>query len=58
MLDLNEFGGHLECEVCHRAAPLGDANQRLLGAGWPKCCGYTMRWWTDRQLADRDDPPS
>lgn len=45
------FGGYLRCETCQRREALGDPGRRVMGEGWPKCCGYTMHWWTRRQLA-------
>lgn len=48
---LDGFGGYLRCETCRRREELGDPGRRLMGLpGWPKCCGYTMRWWTQRQI--------
>jgi hypothetical protein len=49
---LGGFGGFLRCESCGKTSPVGDPGRRVTGAGWPKCCGYTMRWWTDRQIDD------
>lgn len=46
--DLNGLGGHLECTVCGHRRPLGNIGRKLAN-GWPKCCGYTMRWITARQ---------
>ena len=46
---LADFGGFLRCETCHTTEPLGNVSRRLSG-GWPRCCGYTMRWWTQRQI--------
>ncbi len=46
---LEPLGGFLRCEECHHVVPLGDVGKRL-GQGWPKHCGYTMRWWTQRQV--------
>lgn len=46
---LNGFGGILRCESCKRTAALGDTTE-YLESGWPTCCGYTMRWWTQRQI--------
>lgn len=51
--DLADFGGLLLCTVCGREQPLGDVAGNLR-EGWPKCCGYTMRWVTARQLAEED----
>jgi hypothetical protein len=47
--DLGGFGGVLRCETCRRTSPLGSIGHKLAN-GWPKCCGYTMRWWTQRQI--------
>lgn len=47
--DLQGFGGILRCRVCGAEQPLGDVGASLRH-GWPKCCGYTMRWVTQRQL--------
>jgi hypothetical protein len=47
---LSGFGGELRCMTCGRVSPLGDVGDRLTN-GWPKCCGYTMRWVTARQMA-------
>jgi hypothetical protein len=44
-----DFGGVLRCETCKRSRPLGSIGYKL-DHGWPKCCGYTMRWWTQRQI--------
>lgn len=49
--DLNGFGGLLRCLLCGIERPLGDTGGHLR-EGWPKCCGYTMRWVTRRQLAE------
>lgn len=48
---LDGFGGVLRCEVCGEghAMQTGEAG-RYTAKGWPKCCGYTMRWWTQRQI--------
>lgn len=43
------FGGFLRCEKCRADRELGDV-AGYLAHGWPKCCGYTMRWWTQRQI--------
>ncbi len=45
------FGGILRCESCGNTQELGDIAVKL-AHGWPKCCGYTMRWWTRRQLLE------
>jgi hypothetical protein len=47
--DLGSFGGHLECLTCHHTEPVNAS--LYLTVGWPRCCGYTMRWWTTRQVA-------
>ena len=46
---LHSFGGFLRCETCRARLPLGDIGYKLAN-GWPKCCGYTMMWWTQRQV--------
>lgn len=46
---LQGFGGLLRCTECGAERPLGNIGQKL-ASGWPKCCGYTMRWVTQRQL--------
>lgn len=52
--DLKHFGGHLECLRCGKIKPLGDISDKLKN-GWPKCCGYTMRWITNKlQKTDND----
>lgn len=48
--DLAPIGGVLRCTTCQRERPLGDVGAKLRD-GWPTCCGYTMRWITQRQLA-------
>lgn len=52
--DLRSFGGYLRCEECGARCDLGDVGERLAN-GWPKHCGYTMRWWTARQVAAGED---
>lgn len=54
---LGGFGGFLRCESCGAERPLGDPGARVTGGGWPKHCGYTMRWWTQRQI-DAGEIPS
>lgn len=48
---LDGFGGFLRCESCDRSRDMrqGDAGY-YTAHGWPKCCGLTMRWWTQRQI--------
>lgn len=45
------LGGFLRCEECRAERPLTvpEAGSFMEG-GWPKCCGYSMRWWTQRQI--------
>jgi hypothetical protein len=50
---LATFGGHLECRHCHTVRPLKYTLGRYLKRGWPMCCGETMEWLTEEQLADR-----
>jgi hypothetical protein len=47
--DLAPLGGILRCRTCHGERPLGDVAGSLR-SGWPKCCGQTMTWVTQRQL--------
>lgn len=48
-----QFGGFLRCETCRSTRPVDGG---YLSTGWPKCCGYTMRWWTARQIRDGEVP--
>lgn len=49
-----QHGGYLRCEYCgHRAA----LRSEYWRTGWPQHCGYTMRWWTQRQI-DAGEVPS
>jgi hypothetical protein len=52
--DLAGFGGILRCTgECGRTEELDAAKiERYLRHGWPKCCGYTMRWVTQRELSE------
>lgn len=47
--NLQGFGGLLRCRTCGVEKPLGDVGDKLRH-GWPKCCGHTMQWITQRQL--------
>jgi hypothetical protein len=49
--DLEPSGGVLRCTACQTERPLGEVAGHLRH-GWPKCCGYTMTWVTQRQLDD------
>lgn len=42
---------HLECLTCHYRPDVGDV-ARKLRTGWPTCCGYTMRLYTMREVAE------
>lgn len=53
--DLQAFGGFLQCGACGHREELGDVGSRLRD-GWPKCCGYTMTWWTQRQIDAGEAP--
>ena len=53
--ELRGFGGYLRCTCCGKKRPLGDAGAKL-SRGWPKCCGYTMRWYTQSELDKGMDP--
>lgn len=46
--ELVGFGGHLECMECGYTEGLGAVGSHLAN-GWPKHCGYTMRWITASQ---------
>jgi len=52
--ELVGLGGHLECTVCSYTECLGAVGAKL-AHGWPKHCGYTLRWTTARELIER--PP-
>ena len=55
--DLDTHGGVLRCETCltmHVLEP-GDTGH-YTAHGWPKCCGSSMRWWTQRQIDAREMP--
>jgi hypothetical protein len=50
--DIAPLGGILKCLTCGKNFPLAEARvANSLANGWPKCCGYTMRWITARELA-------
>lgn len=55
--DVDHFGGRLQCGTCGSRRPMnpGDAG-RFLKDGWPKCCTYTMTWWTRRQIEAGEAP--
>jgi hypothetical protein len=52
---LDPFGGVLRCEVCKETREMnkGDAGNYVVH-GWPMHCGYNMRWWTQRQIDERE----
>ena len=54
--DLATAGGILRCGTCGAEQPPGDLAAKLRH-GWPKCCGYTMTWVTQRQLDEEAAPP-
>ena len=46
-----QFGGILRCSVCGYERTLTPmAISLYLSEGWPKHCGYTMRWVTQKEL--------
>jgi hypothetical protein len=45
---VTDHAGVLRCLTCGREEPV---DGRYFSIGWPKCCGYTMRWITASQLA-------
>jgi hypothetical protein len=52
-----EHGGFLRCETCGKVSGLNPGMAaRYMTRGWPKHCGYTMRWWTARQIAAGEVP--
>lgn len=53
--ELQGMGGFLRCSECGLRAKVGDVGRRLR-EGWPKCCGYTMTWWTQRQIDAGEAP--
>lgn len=55
--DLESFGGVLKCTVCGYTSPLkqGQAG-KYISRGWPVCCNLTMRWWTQRQIDNKEMP--
>lgn len=48
--------GFLRCESCGGRRTVGDVSP-MLRNGWPRCCGYTMRLWTQQQV-DSGEAPS
>jgi hypothetical protein len=47
--ELQSHGGILRCQKCQAEQPLGDTGHHT-AHGWPKCCGETMLWITQRLL--------
>lgn len=47
--ELAAMGGFLRCEQCGHVRSLDDPAAHTRD-GWPRHCGYTMRWWTQRQV--------
>lgn len=46
-----QFGGILRCTECGVEHLLNaTAIGMYLSSGWPKHCGYTMRWVTQKEL--------
>jgi hypothetical protein len=43
----SHFGGFLRCETCRVTMAVDPA---YFTQGWPTCHGYTMTWWTQRQI--------
>lgn len=48
---LKSFGGILRCTVCNYEEPINKISGQL-ETGWKKCCGYTMRWVTKKELEE------
>ena len=57
--DLSGFGGILRCTgECSCRQDLSERQiAKYLRYGWPKCCGYTMRWVTQRELDESAGSP-
>lgn len=54
---LGAFGGFVRCETCRAQWDVtSDLAGHYTAKGWPKCCGYSMRWWTQRQIDAGDVP--
>jgi hypothetical protein len=53
--ELRSLGGFLHCRTCGVTSPLGAIGSHL-EIGWPKHCGYTMQWWTQRQIDAGEAP--
>jgi len=54
---LGGFGGFLRCEKCYRQKLMAPgASGGYISRGWPRCCGYTMRWWTQQQIDANEVP--
>jgi hypothetical protein len=52
--DISGMGGILQCPTCKNKFPLAEGRVGgFLAHGWPKCCGLTMEWITDKQLRER-----
>lgn len=47
--ELKNMGGYLKCEICDKTKSLGNVENKLCN-GWDKCCGYTMRWITQKEI--------
>lgn len=50
--DLEKIGGVLRCTACGSEEPVGGAStiSLYLQVGWPRCCGLTKRWVTQKEL--------
>lgn len=46
---LDSMGGYLKCNTCGREKSLSGTAD-YMRTGWPKCCGYTMTWITQRMI--------
>lgn len=55
--DIEGLGGLLQCSTCDRQVEFySGAHADYLAGGWPKCHGYTMTWWTQRQIDAGEAP--
>lgn len=51
------MGGYLACLTCGHERDLSALDQAgYYRNGWPRCCGQTMRWWTQRQIDAGEAP--
>lgn len=50
-VDVEPLVSHLECMECGKKQDMNKGNFGLnLQHGWKKCCGYTMRLFTKKEV--------